>query len=207
MLALKLSKKEQLNDQLLLAELKNDNYKAFTTLYECYVAEVTTYACRFTNDIQIVEDSLHDIFVYLWNNRSHLKITYSVKAYLFKSVRTSILHKMEKSKKITSLEDTYKQNNAPFYISDEERFIETESRLITKEKLKYILGFLTAKQKEVIYLRFYRDLTFDEIAIHMKLTTKACYKLMGRAMGELRKSYTQPAQPLIYFLLFFQLVG
>ncbi len=188
MLANKLSDNEQFDEKILLGQITCGDYNAFTTIYEIHVKQVTNYAAKFTSDIQIIEDSIHDIFVWLWHNRCELKITYSLKGYLFKCVRTSILRKIQKHKKVVSLEGAEEQDTFSFFISGEEKYIIAESYSILKERMANVLGLLTPKQKEVIYLRFYQGLSFDEIAINMNLTTKACYKLMGRAIAELRKS-------------------
>ncbi|MCW3107685.1 MAG: polymerase, sigma-24 subunit, subfamily [Segetibacter sp.] len=187
MLAKKLSTEEQLDDKVLLQEIVRGDYKAFTRLYETHVAQLTNYAFKFTDDLQIIEDSIHDIFVWLWNNPAQLEIIHSIKAYLLKSVRTSILLKIQKYKKIVLFEEPDEKEASGFFISGEEEYIDTESYFILKEKMTTVLSLLTSKQKEVIYLRFYQGLSFDQIAENMNLSTKACYKLMGRAISELRK--------------------
>ena len=188
MLAKKLSKKEQLDEKLLLTKLVLGDNNAFDTIYATYVRQLTNYASKFTDDIQVIEDCIHDIFVWLWQNKKNLEITYTLKGYLFKCVRSSLVRKIQKNKKTVFLEGADEENAFSFYISTEEKYIDSESNFILREKMASVLGLLTSKQKEVIYLRFYHDLSFDEIAISMNLTTKACYKLMGRAISELRKS-------------------
>lgn len=201
--ATKLSNTEQLDERVILEEISRGDYNAFTRLYETHVKDLTNYAFKFTGDIQIIEDSIHDIFVWFWNHRTELKITFSIKAYLFKSVRTSILRNLQRNKRLFSTDVI--SNNASFNysLSGEDTYIEEENSFILNEKIAKVLGLLTSKQKEVIYLRFYQDLSFDEIASSMNLTTKACYKLMGRAIFELRKSCSEWSASIILFFLFF----
>lgn len=207
MLALKLSKQEELDETALLHKIHEGDYKAFTTLYDTYVKDLTNYSFKFTDDIQIIEDSIHDIFVWFWNHRTDVKITYSVKAYLFKSVRTSILRRLQHNKKLTFF-DTESNEDFSYCVSSEENYIDIESKFILNEKISKVLEVLTSKQKEVIYLRYYQELSFDEIAASMNLTTKACYKLMGRAISELRKTCNDLSTILvIFFLFFFLLMG
>lgn len=188
MLAKKLSQKEQLDEKLLLTKLVLGDSNAFDTIYATYVRQLTNYAAKFTGDIPVIEDCIHDIFIWLWQNRKNLEINYTLKGYLFKCVRSSIIRKIQKHKKTVLLEDAEEENAFSFYISAEEKYIDSESDSILKKRMAGVLSLLTSKQKEVIYLRFYHNLSFDEIAANMNLTTKACYKLMGRAISELRKS-------------------
>lgn len=208
MLVPELSKKEQLDETFLLQQIMQGDYKAFTVLYETYVQQLTNYAFKFTNDIQTIEDSIHDIFVWFWNHREHLAITYSIKAYLFKSVRTSIIRKLEHNKKVIFFDDDNRNEAFNYIISSEEHYVIKESRFLLSEKLSNVVHSLTSKQQEVIYLRFHQGLSFEEIANNMNLSTKACYKLMGRAISELRKSSVNwYAYTILFFLFFWQSVG
>src|SRR3954466_328109 len=188
MLAKKLSCNKQPDPERLLNKLVKGNYNAFTKLYETNVRAATNYAFKFTDDIQVIEDSIHDVFVCLWNNRHKLEINYSFKGYLFKCVRTSVLRKIQQREKVVLLNEAGEEDAFSFFISGEEKYIDTETDSILRERMASVVGLLTSKQKEVIYLRFYQGLSFDEIAANMDLTTKACYKLMGSGISELWKN-------------------
>jgi RNA polymerase sigma factor (sigma-70 family) len=190
----------QMDDQQLLVAISNENYNAFNTLYHKYVQNLTHYGLKFTSNPQIVEDCLHDLFTWLWKIRDSVNINQSLKAYLFKSVRTAILQKVGRERKNENLND--EENAYPFQLSlsAEDQFIDVETQRLLKEKVSSLISLLTAKQKEVIYLRYYEDLSFDEISQSMNLSTKACYKLMGRAVAELRKTMPQGWILLILFL-------
>ena len=56
-----------------------------------------------------------------------------------------------------------------------------------KEKLERSLANLTARQREAIFLRFYEGLSYEEVASVLQITTKATYKIMARALAELRE--------------------
>ena len=57
------------------------------------------------------------------------------------------------------------------------------------DRLNDTLDKLTPKQKEVIFLKFYEQLSYAEIAQIMKVEVKAIYKLMARAIGSLRSDF------------------
>lgn len=192
---------EQPDEKALLKEMASGNYAAFTLLYKAHVRQVTNYAFKFTDDIQIIEDSIHDIFVWLWNNRCQLQINNSFKGYLLKSVRTSVISKIQKNKKVILSDKAGEENNFCSFMSPEAESSHADSYCILQKKMADALGTLTAKQKEVVYLRFYQGLSFDEIAANMNLTTKGCYKLMGRAISELRKNFHSFEVFLSFFIL------
>jgi RNA polymerase sigma factor (sigma-70 family) len=177
-----------LEDKSLIVQIRADDYAAFTLLYNKYIRTLTQYGLKFIPDLPAVEDCLHDVFVWVWTNRRKLDIHYSVKSYLFKSVRTSILHVLEKQDRYQSLQtgdaDTY-----PFELelTPEALVLHNENRRLIRQQIEQVLLALTPKQKEVIYLRYYEGLNFEDIAQSMNLSVKASYKLMGRAIATLRE--------------------
>src|SRR5687767_11095541 len=93
-----------LEDKSLIVQIRSGDYAAFTLLYNKYIRPLTQYGLKFIPDLPAVEDCLHDVFVWVWTNRRKLDIHYSVKSYLFKSVRTSMLHVLEKQDRMQSLQ-------------------------------------------------------------------------------------------------------
>ena len=178
-----------LEDKSLIDQIRSGDYAAFTLLYNKYIHHLTQYGLKFIPDLPAVEDCLHDVFVWVWTNRQKLNIHYSVKSYLFKSVRTSILHVLHKQNRLQSLPsgegDVY-----PFdlELTPEALVLHNENTRLIRQQIEQVLRTLTPKQKEVIYLRYYEGLNFDDIAQSMNLSVKACYKLMGRAIATLREN-------------------
>lgn len=176
-------------DASLIIQIRSGDYAAFTLLYNKYIQQLTQYGLKFIPDLPAVEDCLHDVFVWLWANRQKLQVHTSMKSYLFKSVRTTILHWLKKQHRLRSLnpgdEPTY-----PFelQLTPETLVLYTESQRQLRQRIENVLRTLTAKQKEVIYLRYYEGLHFEDIAQNMNLSVKACYKLMGRAIAVLREN-------------------
>lgn len=185
------------DDKVLLHLIASGDHAAFSLLYERYVRPLTRYGLRFTNDIQVVEDSLHDLFVWIWNKRGELEISYSLKSYLVKSVRTTILQKLNRQQKQVSF--CNKEETSVFRPvgSAADHLADAEDQTLIKNQVAAVLDSLTSRQREVIYLRYYEGLPFPEIARNMNLSVKACYKLMGRAVNEFRKAW----RPQVTYLI------
>ncbi|MES2004884.1 MAG: sigma-70 family RNA polymerase sigma factor [Bacteroidota bacterium] len=156
---------------------------AFTELYNSFATPLYSYGMKFTRDVTIVEDSMHDLFCTLWTSRERLSQPSSVKNYLFKSLRNSILRTL---------------TNPVFLVGDDQKIdfhfeLAIDEKLTQKEDLQYIksqvqqaLDKLTSRQREIIYYRFYQNLEFDEIADIMDMQVRATYKLTSRALETLR---------------------
>ena len=189
-------------DKSLIVAIRSGDYDAFTLLYNKYIQPLTQYGLKFMADLPAVEDCLHDVFVWLWANRHKLDMHTSVKSYLFKAVRTTMLHWLQKQNRLRGLNP----GEEPGYLFElqltpETRVLNNESQRQLRQQIEGVLTNLTAKQKEVIYLRYYEGLNFEEIARNMNLSVKACYKLMGRAITILREKIPGSFEGLIILLL------
>jgi len=186
-------------DLSLMQRMQSGDYDAFTLLYNKYSRPLAQYGLKFINDRCTIEDCLHDVFVWLWTNRRKLNIQYAVKSYLFKAVRTSILHRIQKQNKVHSLQPQ-KEHEYQFdwQLTPEAQVLHNEQQRLVRQQIEQVLHKLTAKQKEVIYLRYYEGLRFEAIAQNMNLSVKACYKLIGRALATMREHILDP---MIFLLL------
>lgn len=68
--------------------------KTFESLFNLYYSGLIVYANRFTNQIEISEDIVHDVFIALWEKKDSLFME-SAKAYLFSSVHNRCLNYLE----------------------------------------------------------------------------------------------------------------
>jgi RNA polymerase sigma factor (sigma-70 family) len=185
-------------DKSLIVDIRSGDYDAFTLLYNKYSQPLTQYGLKFIANLPAVEDCLHDVFVWLWANRQKLDMHTSVKSYLFKAVRTTMLHWLQKQNRLRGLNP----GDEPGYLFElqltpETLVLHNENQRQLRQQIKVVLSALTTKQKEVIYLRYYEGLNFEDIARNMNLSVKACYKLMGRALSILREKIPQALELLI----------
>lgn len=111
-----------------------------------YIRQLTQYGLKFISDLPAVEDCLHDVFVWLWANRQKLNIHSSVKSYLFKSVRASMLHWLQKQHRLQTL-NTGDEPSCPFelQLTPETLFVHNEQRrlIIVSVFIKLLANLLT----------------------------------------------------------------
>jgi RNA polymerase sigma factor (sigma-70 family) len=102
--------------------------------------------------------------------------------------------------------DTWSEEelNFGFEIGFDQKLIESEDLKTITERINSAVLKLTPRQREIIYYRFYENLSFDEIAVIMNMQVRATYKLSARAILAL-KEMMHPLLMLI-LLLFFKVV-
>lgn len=187
------------HNYLLWESFKEGNKDSFEKIYHQYFKSLYEYGLRTVNDKEIVKDHIHDLFVKLWTNRNHLGEVKNIKSYLLVSLRNLIFDKIEKNKRIqlsAAEEDYYFEMT----FSVESKFIEQESYSEQTKKLITALNNLSSRQKEIIYLKYFEELEYNDIAAILNISTKATYKLSARAINALKEILNLPDTYIIFLL-------
>ena len=163
---------------------KKGDWNAYTALYNEHFGLLNNYGYKFTRDASLIEDSVHDLFVRLWATRQNLGDPVSVKNYLFKSLRHILLRKI---KKTTLFSERLDQDYYAFQVSYSHPPFAIEDREL-QQQVRCIIDGLPARQQEIIYLRFYEGLSYDEIADIMSISINSTYKLLYKALDNLQAS-------------------
>ena len=174
------------NDHALWQSFKAGDRTSFQTIYFSWFKNLTEYGMRIIGDKELVKDCIHDLFVKLWNNRSNLGDVVVIRSYLVVSLRSTLLNKIQQNSRVAVSE--FKDEH-PFELvfSVESDFISKETADIQTQKLLDALNELSPRQKEVIYLRYFEEMDYEEIAAIMEITVKATYKLTARGLDCLRQ--------------------
>jgi len=163
---------------------------ALGDLYDQYIDILFSYGMYHSKDRGYVMDCIHDLFLDLYKYRKNLSETVNVKYYLFKSLRRKINKKYKTRELPVSneeflfrLEGTQKNNVA----SCEERIISEEQVLERNNNLSKALKILTKKQRQVLFLRFNQNKTYQEISEIMDISIETARTSIYRAIKKLRK--------------------
>ncbi|MGC3946142.1 MAG: sigma-70 family RNA polymerase sigma factor [Chryseolinea sp.] len=165
---------------------KNGDWDAYTSLYHAYFRLLNNYGYKFTRDVNLIEDVIHDLFVNLWANRENLGNPLSVKNYLYKSVRNMLFRKIRNQQRFSDLSET--DEYVPFEVSFDQQLILNEDQKRIQDTLTSVLSQLPPRQREIIYLRFYDGLSYEEIADIMGINVSSTYKLLYKALESLQQS-------------------
>ena len=166
---------------------KLGNWFAYEALYKKYFSILNNYGFKFTKENELVEDAVHDLFVRLWTSRERLSDPESVKNYLFKSMRNILLRKMKSEEKFTDIDG--QEYPLSFSISyGTETFQRIEDQEL-RARIRFFIETLPARQQEIIFLRFYEELSYEEIAGVMSISINSAYKLLYKALDNLQNTF------------------
>lgn len=184
---------------LLWNSFKKGDWEAYTRLYHAYYRLLNNYGYKFTKDVNLIEDSVHDLFVTLWTNRNNLGNPISVKNYLYKSIRNILLRKLKTASRIFHLDED--GESVPFVVSYDHQLISNEDEKRLQQTINDVLNKLPSRQQEIIFLRFYEGLSYDEIADIMGIHVSSAYKLLYKALESLQQSLTCTGIGILTILL------
>jgi RNA polymerase sigma factor (sigma-70 family) len=172
-------------DKVIWNSFKNGDKDAFATLYYRYFGILIQNCFRYSKDLHLIEDCIHDLFVEIWHNKRNLATPDSVGAYLLCSTQRKIIRQIKKSRSIT-------QSNEGLLLPDsihsiEEKIIADQTRADRKQIVAAALNKLTKRQKEAVCFRYYDNLSYAEISGRMAISTDAVYNLVSKALDTIQK--------------------
>ncbi|MBX2840995.1 MAG: sigma-70 family RNA polymerase sigma factor [Flammeovirgaceae bacterium] len=166
---------------------KGDN-QAFAYIYQQNIDILSNYGFRFSQDQEIIKDAIHDMFIDLWKNKKKLSDTPLIKSYLLKAFRRNLTKKLIQKKKVVNIEDFLEGQAFALELSPEIKLIEVETLAERSQQLEAELGKLPPRQKESIFLRFYGNLSYDEISEVMNINHQSVYNLISKALEALKSN-------------------
>lgn len=170
----------------LWAAFRAGDREALAKIYRLHIDDLYHYGMHFCKDRELVKDCLQDLFRNLWEEREQLTPAVKhLRYYLVVSLRRRLLRALQKNRtnKSDQITDSY---DFEFVLSQEDRITGEE---IDQEKVAYlkkIISTLSRRQREVVYLRFYQNLSYKEIAKIMDMQVDSAYNLISKAIGLLR---------------------
>ena len=184
-----------MSDKIIWNKLRNGDQKALEEIYRTYFSVLFDYGKKLSRDENTVEDCIQELFVELWNKRDRLSETNAIKPYLFVSLKRKIFHTIKKLRKTTDTELEERYFDAELAI--DEILIEKETTSEQKNNLKSAFSELSDRQKEILYLKYYSEMDYEEITRIMEMNYQSARNLVSRAIQKLAKHMT-----ILFIILF-----
>lgn len=173
------------SDFELWRQVREGNREAYFAIYDIYIEDLIRYGCKFTTDRDRVKDCIHDLFVDIWERRANLGDTNSIKYYLLRALRRRIAHQLPAHLSLSDHDEKSKQKEVS-YPAYEFKWLVEEQNQEVQQAFSQMLNALPARQKEIIYLRFYDNLSFQEIADMLSIDLRSAYNLTYKALANMR---------------------
>jgi RNA polymerase sigma-70 factor (ECF subfamily) len=165
--------------------IKNSDKNAFNECFRQLFPELTYFAYRYLKDKDGCTDIVQDVFVKLWNIRTELDTSKSLRSLLYTMVRNQCLNHLRDVKHRIELVD---QNELDaFQQQDEDDHTIAEDG----QKLHVMIADLPERQKECIEMSRFNGLSHQEIAEILELSARTVNNHIVAGLKTLKTKFQQ----------------
>jgi RNA polymerase sigma factor (sigma-70 family) len=175
---------EEIKNKIIWDEFRNGSKIALSFIYEENYSSLNYYGLKFTTDKELVKDLIQELFVELIDSGLNLSSTDNIRFYLLKALRYKLTNHITRISKYTHTD--LRVLEFSFLDSIENQLIKKEVETDLQVKMKNAICKLSEKQQEIIYLRFFNDLSYPEIAKLFGVEMQTVRNLMSRAIKTLK---------------------
>ncbi|WP_020600355.1 sigma-70 family RNA polymerase sigma factor [Spirosoma panaciterrae] len=184
---------DQATDAQLWDDFLQGSKAAYSFMYEKYARVLYNYGYKIAQDRQLTEDCLQDLFLTILETRERLGHTDSIKFYLMRSLRRDLVRKLNERHRFQSGHEDEIDFKVEFHY--EPTWLDSQISREQSEAVLRELNHLPARQKEALFLKFFDNLSYEEIAGIMGIETTSAYKVIYKAIASLQKR--MPADLLV----------
>jgi len=181
------------DDSVLITLYRNGNEAAFNLLVDRYQSKVFTTIFLIVKDQDVAEDLLQDVFVKVLHTMNSDKYNEEGKfqPWVMRIAHNLAIDYFRKAKRYPTilLEDGSNLLNSLSFAEDS-----SEEQRIKEETLAFVRNLideLPEAQKEVVIMRHYLDMSFQEIAEQTGVSINTALGRMRYALNHIRKKMKQ----------------
>ena len=176
-------------DYFLWESLKNGDKRALSEIYHSHYALLYNYGLRIYHNPDFIKDCIQELFFGLISKLDSLGATDNIRFYLLASFRRKVFEKLKKSSVLNYSDSENPSYDVSLDDSPEEKLIHKETDDQNHQHIDNMLNRLSAREREIIYLKYYKNLTYKEIMEIMKVNYESARKMVYRAIKSLRSMY------------------
>ncbi|RAJ74991.1 RNA polymerase sigma factor (sigma-70 family) [Chitinophaga dinghuensis] len=188
------------SDTALWEALLHSNEQAFAEIYDRYFHRLYEYAMRLHSEEELVKDTIQELFIKLWTNRQNLSDSVDLRPYLFVAMRSTLYNRLRPRRNVKLIAFDKDQHDFLAHFSTEHAYINNEQVQQQQKQIADALNQLNSRQKEIIYLRYFEEMDYDQIGAIMNISVKGAYKLSARALKNMR-DIMQVSMPVLILML------
>src|SRR5260221_6676537 len=168
-----------------LRSLEGDTH-AFHNIHRELFGGLYHYALKLLQDGEFANDAVQELFVKLWVKRGSIGVLKQVKPYFFTALRRQAINQL-RNHRLRQL----RLNGLPgpgIDFSPEEIVVKDEEYLSLQNRIAALLNDLPKRQKEVIYLHYFEEMDYAQIAGVMGIHYQSVLNLTQKALIKLRSA-------------------
>ena len=180
-----------MTDEELAMDYVNGNNRAFDELLFRHQSKLFSYILFVVRDREIADDLFQETFVKVITKLQEGKYSLSGKfsAWMMR-IAYNVIMDLYRGLKVQKIVDTSDDNDLSNISTNDFYSMDIESQYVNAQVLKDVkklMNFLPASQREVVYMRYYQQLSFKEIAEMTNVSINTSLGRMRYAILNLRR--------------------
>lgn len=155
------------------------NEKDLKELYESNFALLFNYGRKMGISSDLVEDAIQELFVSVWSKKEAFNKVTNQQAYLLRALRNNLIRKNSSAFQTEELSIESNQISEPENTGEE-----------TSVDIKSRLDNLPDRQRELLILKYYEGMDYEEIGQIMDMNYQSVRNLYSRAIKNLQSKLT-----------------
>ena len=180
-----------MTDEELAMDYVNGNNRAFDELLFRHQSKLFSYILFVVRDREIADDLFQETFVKVITKLQEGKYSPSgmFSAWMMR-IAHNVIMDLYRGLKVQKIVDTSDDNDLSNISTNDFYSMDIESQYVNAQVLKDVkklMNFLPASQREVVYMRYYQQLSFKEIAEMTNVSINTSLGRMRYAILNLRR--------------------
>ena len=182
-------------DEQLLIQFKQGDARALHSLIERYTTPIYNLARRLLRDSMEAENVAQETFLRLMLSANRIDLNQPIKPYIFRIAVNQCRDLMRKHRPLvfTDLGDDSAQA-VDTIVDDQPEPWESLAQAELETRLRHAIDQLPAKFQTVILLRYFEDLSYEDIARALDLPLNTVRTFLHRAKAQLREALEPESQ-------------
>lgn len=191
-----------LSEQEIVGAIRAGNERIFEETFRKYYQSLCNYANSILKEMDEAEEVVQNLFLSVWEKRSELEISISLKSYLYRAVHNHCLNRIKHLK----VREEYQQYAVNFYDASYESVSQTVMKNELEQKIEEAIRKLPEQCRLIFRMSRFEELKYHEIAEQLELSPKTVENQIGKALKILRVELAEYLPLIIICGTSFQIV-
>lgn len=161
------------------------NEDAMLNLYQQHYVGLINYGIKISGSRSLANECVTQMLIDLWDQKERLPTVHNIRAYLLTCLRRTI-YRHYKNEKLRNVKESTLSLDYSDELSVEDYMSRIQKNSILKTTLVKAMEKLSPRQRELLHMKFFLDLDYDEIAERCNITKRTAYNIVNDGLKALR---------------------
>lgn len=156
----------------------------FEAIYREHYQQLFSFGYHLCANKEMAKDAIQEVFLIMWERRDKINEIDHLSAYLRKVTHRQVVKRIKEANKFSKHDDD--RNLEIPTASYEDLVIGLEIETDQRNLLKRALELLSTTEKEMLRLKYFKSMNYDQIAEQTGKSKQTIYNQVFKAIGKLK---------------------